>query len=262
MRNLIFANFTRLKKSKLFRAGIIVSSLYTVFLLIMNYLEMTASVEITTVSLNWFFFSAISVAAIFCPIYSGFFIGTEYSDGTIRNKLIAGHKRSNIYFANGITIFCAESLLFLVNAALIIVLGIPLFGLNIEYPSYFIIYLLAGILILAAFASLFTMVSTLISNKTSSVATCLIIYVILFIITNYLRIAVFSYYGDVTLDIISNKITRIILEFLYDFLPTGQSLQISSGIILRPFNVILYSSLNIILTTVWGLFVFKKKDIK
>lgn len=49
MRNLIFANFTRLKKSKLFRAGIIVSSLYTVFLLIMNYLEMTASVEITTV---------------------------------------------------------------------------------------------------------------------------------------------------------------------------------------------------------------------
>ena len=210
MRNLIFANFTRLKKSKLFRAGIIVSSLYTVFLLIMNYLEMTASVEITTVSLNWFFFSAISVAAIFCPIYSGFFIGTEYSDGTIRNKLIAGHKRSNIYFANGITIFCAEGLLFLVNAALIIVLGIPLFGLNIEYPSYFIIYLLAGILILAAFASLFTMVSTLISNKTSSVATCLIIYVILFIITNYLRIAVFSYYGDVTLDIISNKITRII----------------------------------------------------
>ena len=262
MRNLIFANFTRLKKSKLFRAGIIVSSLYTVFLLIMNYLEMTASVEITTVSLNWFFFSVISVAAILCPIYSGFFIGTEYSDGTIRNKLIAGHKRSNIYFANGITIFCAEGLLFLVNAALIIVLGIPLFGLNIEYPSYFIIYLLAGILILAAFASLFTMVSTLISNKTSSVATCLIIYVILFIITNYLRIAVFSYYGDVTLDIISNKITRIILEFLYDFLPTGQSLQISSGIILRPFNVILYSSLNIILTTVWGLFVFKKKDIK
>ena len=68
MRNLIFANFARLKKSKLFRTGIIVSALYTVFLLVMNYLEMVASAEITTVSLNWFFFSAISVAAIFCPI--------------------------------------------------------------------------------------------------------------------------------------------------------------------------------------------------
>ena len=163
MRNLIFANFTRLKKSKLFWTGIIVSALYTVFLLVMNYLEMAASAEITTVSLNWFFFSAISVAAIFCPIYSGFFIGTEYSDGTIRNKLIAGHKRCSIYFANGITIFCAEGLLFLVNAAIIIALGIPMFGLNIKYPLRFIIYLLAGILMLAAFASLFTMVSTLIS---------------------------------------------------------------------------------------------------
>lgn len=262
MRNLIFANFTRLKKSKLFWTGIIVSALYTVFLLVMNYLEMAASAEITTVSLNWFFFSAISVAAIFCPIYSGFFIGTEYSDGTIRNKLIAGHKRCSIYFANGITIFCAEGLLFLVNAAIIIALGIPMFGLNIEYPLNFIIYLLAGILMLAAFASLFTMVSTLISNKTSSVAACLIIYAVLFIITNYLRIAVFSYYGDMTLGGISNEAIRIMLEFLYDFLPTGQSLQISSGVILRPYSVILYSLLNVALTTVWGLFVFKRKDIK
>lgn len=262
MRNLIFANFTRLKKSKLFRTGIIVSALYTAFLLIMNYLEMTASVESTTVSLNWFFFSAISVAAIFCPIYSGFFVGTEYSDGTIRNKLIAGHKRCNIYFANAITIFCAEGLLFLVSAAIIIALGIPMFGLNIEYPSHFIMYLFAGILMLAAFASLFTMVSTLISNKTSSVAACLIIYAVLFIITNYLRIAVFSYYGGMTLDGISNEATRIMLEFLYDFLPTGQSMQISSGVILRQYSIFLYSLMNIALTTIWGLFVFKRKDIK
>ena len=76
MRNLIFANITRLKKSRLLLTGIIVSALYTAFLLIMNYLEMTASAENTAVSLNWFFFSAISVAAIFCPIYSGFFVGT------------------------------------------------------------------------------------------------------------------------------------------------------------------------------------------
>ena len=56
MRNLIFANITRLKKSRLLLTGIIVSALYTAFLLIMNYLEMTASAENTAVSLNWFFF--------------------------------------------------------------------------------------------------------------------------------------------------------------------------------------------------------------
>lgn len=262
MRNLIFANTTRLKKSKLFWSGIFISALYTVFLLIMNYIEMTSLSEVTTVSLNWFFFSAISVAAIFCPIFSGFFIGTEYSDGTIRNKLIAGHKRGNIYLANGFIIFCAESLLFLVSAVIIIVFGIPMFGLNIEYPLHFILHLLAGILMLAAFAGVFTMVSTLISNKTSSVAACLIIYAVLFIITNYLRIAVFSYYGEMALGGTSSKATKIILEFLYDFLPTGQSLQISSGIILHPYSFFLYSLINIILTTILGLFVFTRKDIK
>ena len=247
MRNLIFANITRLKKSRLLLTGIIVSALYTAFLLIMNYLEMTASAENTAVSLNWFFFSAISVAAIFCPIYSGFFVGTEYNDGTIRNKLITGHKRCNIYLANGFTIFGAEGLLFLVSAVIIIVFGIPMFGLNIEYPLHFI---------------LFTMVSMLISNKTSSVAACLIIYAILFILTNYLRIAVFSYYGEVALGGTSNEAARIILEFLYDFLPTGQSLQISSGVILHPYSFFLYSLINITLTTVLGLIVFKRKDIK
>ena len=262
MRNLIFANITRLKKSRLLLTGIIVSALYTAFLLIMNYLEMTASAENTAVSLNWFFFSAISVAAIFCPIYSGFFVGTEYNYGTIRNKLITGHKRCNIYLANGFTIFGAEGLLFLVSAVIIIVFGIPMFGLNIEYPLHFILYLFAGILMLVAFASLFTMVSMLISNKTSSVAACLIIYAILFILTNYLRIAVFSYYGEVALGGTSNEAARIILEFLYDFLPTGQSLQISSGVILHPYSFFLYSLINITLTTVLGLIVFKRKDIK
>lgn len=67
MRNLLFANTTRLKKSKLFWSATLISVLYTVFLLIMNYIEMTSSSEITTVSLNWFFFSAVSVATIFLP---------------------------------------------------------------------------------------------------------------------------------------------------------------------------------------------------
>ena len=263
MRNLIFANITRLKKSKLFWTGVILSALYTVFLLIMNYLEMTGSAEITEVSLNWFFFSAISVSTIFCPIYSGFFVGTEYNDGTIRNKLIAGHERSNIYLANGLTIFNVEILLFLVSAAIIIILGIPMFGLTIEYPLRFILYLLAGMFMLAEFASLFTMVSTIISNKTSSVSACLIIYAVLYIITNYLRIAVFSYYGaEVVSSGIYNEVTKFIFEFLYDFLPTGQSLQISSGFILHPYSFFFYSILNIMLTTVGAVKIYAQNCLQ
>lgn len=262
MRNLIFANITRLKKSKLILVGIILSSLYTVFLLIMNYVEMINSNESITISLNWFFFSSISVAAIFCPIYTGFFIGTEYNDGTIRNKLIAGHKRSNIYIANGITIFGIECFLFLVSAIMIIAFGIPLFGFNFDYPIQFIMHLFAGILMLVVFAALFTMISMIISNRTYSVATCLIIYAILFMITNYLRIAIFSYYGEDGVILMKNDIIRIFLEFLYDFLPTGQSFQISSGVILHMERFLIYSLVNIIIMTIIGMFIFTRKDIK
>lgn len=56
------------------------------------------------------------------------FIGTEFSDGTMRNKLIVGHRRREIYFTNFLT--CALSGIFfnLVYLALVSLIGIPLFG--------------------------------------------------------------------------------------------------------------------------------------
>ena len=45
MRNLIYVNMMRLKKSRIFRAGVAVSMAYVAFLLFMNYQEMTDSPE-------------------------------------------------------------------------------------------------------------------------------------------------------------------------------------------------------------------------
>ncbi|MGY3662454.1 MAG: hypothetical protein ACXAHE_00930 [Roseburia sp. 1XD42-69] len=39
------------------------------------------------------------------------FLGTDYSDGTIRNKLTVGHTRTNIYLANLIVTFAAGLLI-------------------------------------------------------------------------------------------------------------------------------------------------------
>lgn len=44
------------------------------------------------------------IYALFVPLMvsllTALFIGTDYSDGTMRNKLIAGHVRRKIYVAN------------------------------------------------------------------------------------------------------------------------------------------------------------------
>ncbi len=91
MRNLIYVNMMRLKKSRIFRAGVAVSMAYVAFLLFMNYQEMTDSPETVIDQLNWYFLSTLPVASAFCSVFCGMFLGTEYSDGTMRNKLMVGH---------------------------------------------------------------------------------------------------------------------------------------------------------------------------
>lgn len=262
MRKLIFANMTRLRKNKLFWAGIVISMAYSVFLLIMNYLEMLISPEAEIMPLNWYFLSAVSVAGIFCAVFCGLFIGTEYNDGTMRNKLIAGHKRTDIYLANVIIIFLAEVIISLVACIVVLIIGIPLFGCYFVYPMRFALNIFCGILMLGAFAGVFSLIAMLSSNKATSATACMITYVLLFVIGNLLRVKVFSNYGMMPSVNASDETLRLVMEFLYDFLPTGQSFQISSGVILHPYRFPLYAIINIGLTTVCGLAIFKKKDLK
>lgn len=262
MRNLIFANLTRLRKNKLFWSGIAASMAYSVFLLIMNYHEMVISPEPEIMPLNWYFLSALSVAGIFCAVFCGLFIGTEYNDGTIRNKLIGGHRRTNIYLANMFIIFFAELIIAFSAWLVVLILGIPLFGCYFLYPIQFALNIFCGVLMLGAFAGVFTLISMLINSKATSVTVCMITYVLLFVLGSFLRIKVFSYYDTMSLANTSNEALKLIWEFLYDFLPTGQSFQISSGIILHPLKFTIYAIINILLTTVCGLGIFKIKDLK
>ncbi len=63
MRNLIYVNMMRLKKSRIFRAGMIVSMAYAAFLLFMNYQEKADSPETVISQLNWYFLSTLPVAS-------------------------------------------------------------------------------------------------------------------------------------------------------------------------------------------------------
>ena len=98
MRNLIYVNMMRLKKSRIFRAGVAVSMAYVAFLLFMNYQEAADTPETVIRQLNWYFLSTLPVASAFCSVFCGMFLGTEYSDGTMRNKL---YRDSSTSFLSG-----------------------------------------------------------------------------------------------------------------------------------------------------------------
>ena len=75
----------------------------------------------------YFFMPALLIggaAAIFCA----FFICADYAEGTVRNKLIVGCTRAQIYFANLISVFIAMSAIFLAYTASALTVGLPWFG--------------------------------------------------------------------------------------------------------------------------------------
>lgn len=262
MRNLIYVNMMRLKKNRIFRAGVIVSMAYAAFLLFMNYQEMADSPETVIRQLNWYFLSTLPIASAFSSVFCGMFLGTEYSDGTMRNKLMVGYTRKEIYCANLIAVFWANVLVYLAGCLVVAVAGISMFGWNLASPMQLAFRMFSGILMLGAYAGIFTLLTMLIDSKAVSAAGCMVFYAILFIGSPFLQTAVFSYYEIVPWNHVPDKSVQPLLEFLYDFLPSGQVIQISGGITLHPYRLPVYSVICIALTTVCGMAVFIKKDLK
>lgn len=58
----------------------------------------------------------------------GLFVGTEYSDGTIRNKLSAGHARRDIYLSKLIVCAAADVVIYVVYILVVLGLGQILLG--------------------------------------------------------------------------------------------------------------------------------------
>ena len=70
----------------------------------------------------------IMYIGIFIAIFVSIFVGKEHSEGIIRNKIIVGHKRVNIYLSNLIISVIATIFYELIYLILILIIGIPLFG--------------------------------------------------------------------------------------------------------------------------------------
>ena len=101
MNKLLSANFMRIKKNKTFWSGVIFMFGLGIFFPVRRYVDMVQTGWVNNLD-DGFYFCAVLIAivmAVFCSM----FIGTEYSDGTIRNKIIVGQKRSAVYLANAVT---------------------------------------------------------------------------------------------------------------------------------------------------------------
>lgn len=277
MIKLLSANFYRLKKDKIFWITAAAMLVLQIFMLI-DRIKFNNNPNCgSPLTLNDFFFEYMPFISFLHSIFISLFLGKEYSEGTIRNKLIAGHTRQSIYASNYITCLFGSLIIY---AMLIIggLIGIPFLGKWQGSAGSLILYIIIGICITASITAILTMLAMLFSNRAVNAVASLVLMLIFMmigsIIYNGLSQPEFTRefiamsmdnvtYGPETPnpDYVSGM-QRKIYEFLLQFLPSGQGVLMLNGEITIPVLNIIYSLITAAVINIIGIFTFKKKDLK
>lgn len=277
MNKLLSAGFARMFKSKLFFLMAGLSAVSAMFIRLYVFFAGSNVDEAFPLDTGFFIIAAFigTIMAIFCSL----FVGTEYSDGTIRNKLIVGHSRCSVYLSNLILCAVAGMIFTLVFLLVSLVFGIPLSGFFKGTIPSVLFSTALSLLLAVAYSAIFVMIG-MINQKKEVVAVIALLTAFVLLLA---AVFIFSglnepeYYDSCSYT--ENGVTvfeettpnpnylqegeRKVYEFLFDFLPGCQGTRISQ--IHDPEGepiFALYSLIIIGCTTSIGIIAFKKKNIK
>ena len=279
MNKLLSDHLSRLWRNKLF--WLCMGGMLFYAVAYMMYAGQHASLPLTgkATTLENYYFQFLLHIGFFYAAFTSMFLGTEYSDGTLRNKLIIGHSRINVYLANLTGSFVAGMLMmcaWFIGA----LAGVPTLGSFTLSPAVLAEYALICVLLAAVYASINTFIAMLSSNKT---VTVLVSFVLAFgsllcasLLYNLLEepetiysMSGITINGDASL--IGEEIPnpnyiggamRFVFQMLLDILPTGQSVHLAFLEVQRPMVMMLASVALIAGVTVCGIRLFCKKDLK
>ena len=278
MSKLLSANIMRLWKEKVFWIVIaIVFALGAIIPISIKISEIRLGVynSIDPVFGQFAIFIGV-VLAIFCS----FFVGKEYSDGTIRNKIICGKKRADIYLVNFLT--CAMVGLMLCIAFFLpyLGIGIPLLG-SFHMEKEIVFWLFLTVIALSiAFASIYNLIAMLSTSKAVTASVCILLtFFFLYIgfqlkgMLNQPEIIDGTAYDENGIayqeveDFPNPEYLqgweRRVVRFSCNLIPGGQVAQcVGRGTFGDLPQLPIYSLGVILVTTGIGVFVFGKKDLK
>lgn len=286
MSRLLSAGFTRMFKNKTFW-------LLTGFMFMLGVLIPAADYKSVVKALAQGYAAEANIKSVFfqytafvgfaIAIFTGLFLGEEYNSGAIRNKLIVGHKRRDIYLSGLVLALSAAVIMCLAYIVACCAVGLPLLG-GFEGISagWVIVIALCTLLMACACGALCTFIAMLCQSKSATAVICLVLMIVLlftgaFINSRLAEPETFDGYamydadiGQIVLQEESQPnpsyvggTTRVVYEFLNKFLPMGQAIHYSNMELgERPWEMPLYSLIIIAATTGIGVVLFKKKDIK
>lgn len=288
MYKLLNASFYRLRKNKIFLGLVILTIIIAVFMLVSEYLNNIKYSSVFGISSNTtdiLLMKFINIIGFFIAIFTSLFVGAEYSDGTIRNKIVAGHSRKNIYLSNLIVSIVVGLILEFIYLIIISIVAIPLLGSIQMTFSQLAVILLDIIMIIIVYSSIFNFIALICSNITISTVSSLLLILIMFVTDMFLsptansteyiqKNIVMDEQGNVTYEVVKNedypgKLVQTICKTISNFNPVSQAIEISGNKINmneEDFNNMkvypLYSLGLIIIITAIGIYLFNIKELK
>lgn len=279
MRKLLSANFRRLFCSKIYWLCVVFMTGFAAFSVCSRYFQTIKYEDYPYPTADALWFIGGMYISVVIAVFVSLWIGTEYSDGTFRNKIMVGHTRSELYFSN--LIVCNVGALIIHIAYMLVIASMACLLLKpFETPFRVLCVMsLASVLSLIALTSIFVLIAMLIHTKATGAVVSLLVAMVLIIASMTIcnKLAAPEY-----IDSLENTINgefvqmeqqpnpryldgtkREIYQHTLNLIPTGQMIQY--GELAYPEDLAyfpLYSLVVILLSTGMGTVIFKKKDLK
>lgn len=277
MRNLLSAGLVRLLRCRTLWFSCAVMAVLETVVMLDGYRDKTEFGVFVYLDGKYLFFPAL--VGILSALVCAFFIGPEYGDGTMRNKVIIGCSRRDVYLAN--LLLSGLSSLIICAAAIIpaLAVGLPLLdGFRMGTLRAAVVTL--GILALSlAYAAIFTLVVMLIDNRAVASVAALLLSLLFLLEGSYVynRLDALPFLQSYQLSVDGELVdaedvpnpnylpdgpVREAYKRLNDCLPGGQTLQYADGSGGKPEVMIPCDAGIVLLSTGAGLALFKRKDLK
>lgn len=257
MRRLLSADMTRMLRSKWFWLCLGGMLAISVAFVVMQYTAVDYTVPLSRVIFLPMSFYGITTAALI-----SMFVGEDFSDGFIRNKIVAGRSRYSIFASNLAVSSLACIIIYLVVTLFTASIGSFLFEADI-ISAKLVRYLLLGTGTCLAYACIYCSIVMICQTKSTATVLCMGMAFALLcasLHTNQVMIQPQYKNGELNAAYVAG-FAKQVYAFLHDLNPTGQAAQLSTMEIFYPVQWIVCDLVWIVAAGIMSIF-FQRKNIK
>lgn len=257
MNRLLHADGIRMIRSKWFWLCLGSMLVMAIAFIIMQYTAMDYVVPLSRV-----IFLPVSFYGMITAAFVSLFVGQDFTDGFIRNKLIAGRGRHNVFFSNLIVSFIACIIIYLITVLFTVLIGSIYFEVDVTAERC-LRYMFLGIGMCLAYGSIYCTITMLCRKGTTAIVLCMgLSFFLLFLGLYTNQIMVQPQYKDgIPNPAYVEGAVKSFYAILHDLNPTGQAAQLSAMDVFSPVRWLICDFVWILAAGV-GSILFRHTDIK